>query len=116
MNSSLYRLIESALELDPSVSLEDKETILACCRTPFKFRIQANQPTDRLLTIKQAHELLNVSRSTLWRMARDGLPHIMIRDTPRFRQSDLVAIIDGIKPNCEATDGFTTLYKGKKGT
>ena len=38
MLASLHRLIESALELDHTLSLDDRETILACCRNPGAFR------------------------------------------------------------------------------
>mgnify|MGYP003589267293 CR=1 FL=1 len=38
MLASIHRGIESALELDHTPSLADRDTILACCRSPAKFR------------------------------------------------------------------------------
>ena len=72
MISSLHRLIESALELDHTLSLDDREAILACCRSPAKFGEGARGPEERLLPQKQVCEMLGISRATLWRLCKVG--------------------------------------------
>jgi excisionase family DNA binding protein len=45
---------------------------------------------DRFLKVKEVQELLNVSRSLLYRMIDLGeIPHIRINQAIRIRQSDL---------------------------
>jgi len=42
------------------------------------------------LTEKQAAEILQISRSTLWHLrTHEGLPHLRIRDSIRYRPQEL---------------------------
>lgn len=96
MIASLHRLIESALELDQTLSLEDRETILACCRSPAKFREKAREPEERLLSQSQVGAMLGVSRTTIWRLCKVGsLRSVSLNGSPRFRQSDILALMAG---------------------
>lgn len=95
MLPSLYRLIESALELDHTLSLEDKETILACCRSPAKYR-ERQDSGKRLLRISQVIEMLSTSRASLWRLCKAGKLHpVLIGDSRRYRLSEIEALIEG---------------------
>ena len=96
MIASIHRLIESALELDQTLSLDDRETILACCRSPAKFRERARGPEERLLSQRQVCEMLGVSRATLWRMCQAGLrPVVLFHGNKRFRKSDILSLMSG---------------------
>lgn len=100
MLAPLYRLIESALELDQTISLADRETILDCCRCPAKFRERQKEPEERLLSQKQVCEILGVSRATLWRMYQAGglRPVVLFHGNKRFRKSDILALMAGNAP------------------
>jgi len=54
-------------------------------------------PADPLLTLKKAAECLGVSRTTIWRMVRDGrLPALMLpQGTRRIKESSIEAILQG---------------------
>ena len=60
----------------------------------------ATEPTDRrLLSIAQAARALNVSRTTVWRLLRDGgLPFVEIR--PGSRRVPSAAITAFVKGGC----------------
>lgn len=99
MLSSLHRLIESALELDQTISLEDRETILACCRSPARFREKVKEPSERLLRVSQVMQMLSTSRTTIWRLCKVGsLRSVSLNGSPRFRQSDIQALMAGEAP------------------
>ncbi len=99
MIASLHRLIESALELDQTLSLEDRETILACCRSPGAFRERAKVPEERLLRVTQVMQMLSTSRTTIWRLCKAGsLRSVSLNGSPRFRQGDIQALIAGEAP------------------
>lgn len=96
MLAPVHRLIESALELDTALSLEDRETILACCRNPAKFREKAKGPEERLLRVSQVMQMLSTSRTTIWRLCKVGsLRSVSLNGSPRFRQSDVLALMAG---------------------
>ena len=97
MIASLYRLIESALELDHTLSLNDRETILACCRSPAKFRDMAKGPEERLLRVTQVMQMLSTSRTTIWRLCKAGRlqPVATFLGYRKFRQSDIQALMAG---------------------
>jgi excisionase family DNA binding protein len=60
----------------------------------------ATEPTDRrLLSIQQAADALNVSRTTIWRLLRDGrLPCVELR--PGSRRVPSAAITAFVKGGC----------------
>ena len=107
MLAPVHRLIESALELDQTLSLEDRETILACCRAPAAFRERQREPEERLLSQKQVCEMLGVSRATLWRMCQAGglRPVVLFHGNKKFRRSDILALMAGEAPR-GPTDGL----------
>lgn len=106
MIASVHRLIESALELDHALSKDDRETILACCRSPAAFRERQKGPEERLLPQKQVCEMLGVSRATLWRMCQAGglRPVVLFHGNKKFRKSDILALMAGEAPR-GPTDG-----------
>ena len=98
MLASIHRLIESALELDHTLPLNDRETILACCRSPAKFRERAKAPEERLLRASQVVQMLATSRTTLWRLAKAGkLQPVPIGDSTKFRESEVRALMESKK-------------------
>ena len=100
MIASLHRLIEFSLELDQTLSLEDRETILACCRNPSKFRERTKEPSERLLRVSQVMQMLSTSRTTIWRLCKVGsLRSVSLNGSPRFRQSDVLALMAGEAPH-----------------
>ena len=94
MLASIHRLIESALELDHTLSLNDRETILACCRSPAKFRERVKEPEERLLLVSQVVQMLATSRTTIWRLAKAGkLQPVLIGDSTKCRESEVRALM-----------------------
>lgn len=112
MLAPVHRLIESALELDQTLSLEDRETILACCRSPGAFRERQKEPEERLLPQKQVCEMFGISRATLWRMCQAGglRPVVLFHGNKKFRKSDILALMAGEAPR-GPTDG---LFRGRR--
>jgi excisionase family DNA binding protein len=50
----------------------------------------------RLLTFNQTCELLQVSRTTVYRLLEEGkLKKVTVGESPRFRQSEIEALING---------------------
>ena len=45
---------------------------------------------DELLTDAEVQELLKMSRTTLWRLRKRGLPHLKIGGRYRYRKSELL--------------------------
>ena len=110
MLAPVHRLIESALELDQTLSLDDRETILACCRSPAAFRERQRAPEERLLRVTQVMQMFSTSRTTIWRLCKVGsLRSVPLNGSPRFRQSDILALMVGEAPR-GPTDG---LYRGR---
>ena len=116
MLASIHRLIESALELDQTFPLEDRETILARCRSPARFRERNKGPEDRLLNQKQVGDMLGISRATIWRMCQTGVlkPVFSFSGSRKFRQSDIQALMAGNAPHGLA-NGFTRDSPKRKG-
>ena len=86
MLASIHRLIESALELDHTLSLMDRETILNCCRSPARFRERAKGPEERLLRVSQVVQMLATSRTTIWTPRQKTQP-VPIGDSTKFRKA-----------------------------
>ena len=106
MLAPIHRLIESALELDQTLSLNDRETILACCRNPGAFRERLRGPEERLLRVSQIMQMLSTSRTTIWRLCKVGsLRSVSLNGSPRFRHSDILALMAGEAPR-GPTDGL----------
>ena len=100
MIASLHRLIESALELDQTISSDDREIILSCCRNPAKFREKAKGPEERLLPTSQVMQMLSASRTTIWRLCKVGSHRsVSLNGSPRLRQSNIQALMAGEAPH-----------------
>lgn len=95
MNASVYRIIETALELDQTLEDGDREAILAVCRRPHVHPAdQAAAMPAQLLTLRQVGELFQISRTTIWRMTREGhLKPLVIGGVTRFRREDVDQLI-----------------------
>ena len=95
MLAPVHRLIESALELDQTLSKDDRDTILACCRNPVAFGERQKKPEERLLSQKQVSDMLGISRATIWRMCHAGSLHpvVLFHGNRKFRQSDILALM-----------------------
>lgn len=60
--------------------------------------VPSEQTPLRLLTIKQAAELLSLSEATVWRLIRVGkLPVVHIGRATRVRLSDLDTYVEGLQ-------------------
>jgi excisionase family DNA binding protein len=56
--------------------------------------VTAPEPLSPMLGIEDVAPLLNLSRATVWRMARDGrLPGRLIGSRWRFRREDIAALM-----------------------
>ena len=55
--------------------------------------LTADSGTSRLMTIKEVAERLSVSTKTVYRLRNEGaLPHLKVRGSLRFRESDVAAL------------------------
>ena len=58
-----------------------------------------------LLRASEVAEALGVSRTTVWRMIRDGsLPSVKMGDSRRVRREDLEAFVRGLAPSPKSSD------------
>jgi len=97
MLANVYRIIETALDLDHTLTDEDKETILTVCRRPRSGTRAGPEAPERLINMREVCTLLSVSRTTVWRMMHDGrLPVVMIGSCPRFRLANVQTIVAGL--------------------
>lgn len=54
------------------------------------------QKEEHLITISQASKMLGVDKSTLWKWDKEGYLHkIHIGGKPRYRESEVKAILEG---------------------
>ncbi len=88
MNKATRKLISTALDMDQTVTDKEREAILNATQ---------NVGQDKLLTIKQAAEILSVHEKYIWAMAKKGrLSIVAISDKGRrVRYSDVQAIVEG---------------------
>ena len=116
MLASLHRLIEFALELDQTLSLDDRETILTCCRSPAKFREKSKGPEERLLKVNEVTQMLSTSRTTIWRLCQTGVlkPVFSFSGSRKFRLSDIQALMAGNAPHGHA-NGLTGVSPKRRG-
>lgn len=104
MNINVYNAMAALLEVDISLTAQDKEKILAVCKHPDDFLKPEDGKLPRLLTIKEASSCLHISRQTLWHMTMDGKIRAIrfYKDgNPRYSLDDIKALIDGITPASE---------------
>lgn len=93
MKKSNLDLIRLILEQDKSVALELKESVLEKLSDGRK-----QSGYGPLLTQNETAKYLNVSRSTVFRMCRDGqLTPSDVRGLKRYRREDLEKIAGGRK-------------------
>lgn len=101
MLASVYRIIEATLDLDHTLSDEERERIQTVCRRPrsSKVTIEEQMPS-KMMTLQQVADALQVSRCTVWRLKRAGkLKPVLIDGISRFRQADIRKIVepDGVQ-------------------
>lgn len=73
MNINVYNAVVALLEVDVSLSASDKVKILAVCKHPDNFSEPDERKPPRLLSINETIKHLGMSRTTLWRMTKDGV-------------------------------------------
>ena len=88
MNEATRKLISTALDMDQTVTDKEREAILNATH---------NVGQEKLLTIKQAAEILCVHEKYIWAMAKKGQLSIVAISNKgrRVRYSDVQAIMDG---------------------
>ena len=91
MQEQTVKLLETALSMDQTITEDERQAILDAAKNP------AVAMADKLLTIKQAAELLAVHEKTLWLFAKQGKINIIpiTNKARRVRMSEVQAIIDG---------------------
>lgn len=113
MLAPIYLAIEAILNADPTLSPTDKDTILMVCQHPDRFLSHASEPLPQLLTQEEVTAMLKVSRSTIWRMIKNGkLRQVMVGGSPRFRLEDVMSVVnqgdDGKGDENEQSTGTTS--------
>ena len=95
MLAPIYLAVEAILNADQSLSPADRHTILMVCQHPDRFVSNAGEPLPQMLTSNEVAAMLKVSRTTLWRMVRNGaLPQVVVSGSPRFRLTDVKGLMD----------------------
>lgn len=100
MNVNVFNAIAALLEVDSSLTTQDKEKILAVCRHPAEFFKPTERKRPQLVSIQSVAKMLAVSRQTIFRMTLDGrLPMIRLRwnGSPRYDLDDIQRLIDDQK-------------------
>ena len=91
----VHTAIMAILEIDSTLTQADKKIIKAACDNPRHFIEPSEKPLPRLLTGMQVMKIFQVSRSTLWRMVKDGrIPMVSLDGRNRFLQSDVEDVIE----------------------
>ena len=87
MNKGTYKAIEALLAADDSIKPAVRGAVLAVLTNGPP---EDDGPKPVLLSQTQAAKLLGVSRSTLFRMVRDGeIEPVQVRGLRRYRYEDL---------------------------
>ncbi len=90
MNYLVYNAVEAILEADTSLSKQDKVKILAVCKNPSMFVEPVERILPRVLTLNEVAQILRVTRTTIWRMMKDGrLRRMDYWGRARFRQDEV---------------------------
>ena len=91
MQEQTVKLLETALSMDATVTDAERLAILDAVKNP------AVAMADKLLTIKQAAEMLGIHEKTVWLFARQGKINIVpiTNKARRVRYSDVKTLIDG---------------------
>jgi excisionase family DNA binding protein len=94
MNTSTYTAIKAILGADSSLSEAQKATILHVCVKPDVEPHNRNQARPQFVSVREASEILNTSKRTVWRLARLGrIRRIKLgHRSTRFRLEDLANI------------------------
>ena len=82
------------MEADPSLSDSQRSTVLRVCEDPGPERRSRNNVRPQFVSAKEASEILNTSKRTVWRLARIGkIRRIKLgHRSTRFRLEDLANI------------------------
>lgn len=93
MKQSTLNIIQTVLDQDKTVTSELRESVLITLSENHK-----QSGYGPLLTQTEAARYLRVSRSTVFRMCRDGeLTPVYVRGLKRYRREDLERIARGKK-------------------
>ncbi|MEI8122107.1 MAG: helix-turn-helix domain-containing protein [bacterium] len=94
MNPAIYKAIKGLLESDSSVTPALKTAVLRACEEPDVTQQARNTPRPQFVTVKEASEILNTSKRTIWRLARIGkIRRIKLgHRSTRFRLDDIASI------------------------
>jgi len=98
MNPNIYCAVAAILNADEGLSAADRAAILDTCHDPSGRLAQDGRPPSRLLTTTEASKLLNISRTTLWRLVREGvLRQVVLRSvgSARYRLEEIEDVLEG---------------------
>jgi len=94
MNVHVLKAIAAVLESDETLTKSDKQAILGVCYEPRKFLKPPEGALPRLFTVKDVTAALQISRTLLWRLTKNGiLPQVTVFRTLRFRREDIEELI-----------------------
>ena len=101
MNSQTSKTMKSLLEMDQSISPEERKSILKACRTGGKLESKST----KLLTTKNIAEMLTVSTRTVYRYVERGFLHPVKFGprTVRFRLDEVLLLIESGEASSSAT-------------
>ncbi len=94
MRPATYRAIKAILETDPSITGAQKQAIQRVCEGAEPFPHPAGKERPQFVTPREAAEILNTSKRTIWRLVRIGkLPRIKLgHRSTRIRLADIANI------------------------
>jgi len=94
VNYLIYNAVEAILEADTSLSKQEKVKILAVCKNPRMFVEPVERILPRVLTLNEVAQILRVTRTTIWRMMKDGrLRKMDYWGHARFRQDEVERLV-----------------------
>lgn len=92
LNENTLKLLETALTMDATATEEEKRAVIEAAKNPVV------AASDKLITIKQAAEMLAVHEKTVWNcLIKNERLHVVAIGAKgrRVRLSEVQAIIDG---------------------